>query len=67
MKCVENDQFKITVEEKNDGFIATFWDKNMELYVDRKVEEFETFGGAMDCAFFFLAEANNLYVKNCVD
>jgi hypothetical protein len=62
MKLVENKDYKITVEETSNGYIATYWDKNMSLEVDRYLEEFETFGGAMDCAFEFLAEVNNLKV-----
>jgi hypothetical protein len=36
----------------------------MESIVDRKVVEFETCGEAVECAFLFLAKANNLKVKN---
>jgi hypothetical protein len=65
-KSVETDDYKITVESvengHNDLWIATFWDKTSELFADRKVMSFETFGGAIDCAFYLLAEANNLFV-----
>jgi hypothetical protein len=64
MRLVETNDYKITVEETLTGYIATFWDKTMELEVDRHVEEFETYGGAVDCAFEFLAEVNNLKVIN---
>ena len=61
---VENNDYKITVEETSNGYITTFWDKKMESIVDRNVVEFETYGGAVECAFLFLAKANNLKVKN---
>lgn len=55
-KSYENSDIKITVEEletllAGPRYISTFWDKNKELEVDRKVSEFETFGGAMSDAF----------------
>lgn len=56
-KSAENDFFKITVEEVNPKkFIATFWEKEMEHEVDRKVYEFETPSGAIGKAFDLLVE-----------
>jgi hypothetical protein len=57
IKVFENNDCKITVEEVGDfRFITTLWDKTMELEVDRRVEEFETYGGAVDRAFDHLSE-----------
>ena len=36
-----------TVEEIGGGFIATEWDCDCELEVDRHVETFETYSGAL--------------------
>lgn len=59
LKTFENVHVKITVEEINDEFISTFWDKEKEYENDRSVKSFETFGGAMADAF------DNL--KNCIE
>lgn len=57
LKKFENNKTKITVEQISEfKFISTTWDKNSEYEVDRKVFEFETFGGAMDKAWEFLME-----------
>jgi ABC-type phosphonate transport system ATPase subunit len=56
-RSIENPFHKITVEEvkhKEKPFIATHWNKEMELEVDRTVDEYETFGGAMGGAFDML-------------
>lgn len=54
-----NENYEITVEQINDDFpgkwIATFWDKQNELKVDRKVMEYETLGGALEQGFVLLA------------
>lgn len=56
-KKVDLDACRITVEEIDPfKFIATFWDKERELNNDRAVYVFETFGGAMECAFDLLIE-----------
>jgi hypothetical protein len=60
----DNNDYQITVEELNDGYIATLWEKKLEFNVDRKVKKFETFGGAMDSAFRWLAEINNMSVDD---
>lgn len=51
IKTFEDNQIKLTVEEL-DGFhfIATRWDKDYCLEVDRQVFSFETYGGALDKA-----------------
>jgi hypothetical protein len=56
IKSIEHNDFQITVEEKDDKFIATFWNKCHETKSFRIVEEFETFGGAMGCAFDYLKD-----------
>lgn len=57
LKSLETEKIKITVEERKDGaFIATFWDKEQCYEFDRKVSEFETFGGAISQAFDYLGE-----------
>lgn len=57
-KTYDSHEIKITVEEKNNGmYIATLWDKIDREEFDRKVFEFETFGGAMERAFELLAMA----------
>jgi hypothetical protein len=57
-KKVDIGYCRITVEELTAfKFIATFWDSEMELEEDRSVQEFETFGGAMERAFDFLITA----------
>jgi hypothetical protein len=57
MRRYENDNIKITVEELSPfHYIATSWDKTDCLENDRKVHEFETFGGACGYAFDLLSE-----------
>lgn len=44
---LNTEYFRYTVEEVSPfKFIATYWDKEMELEFDRTVREFETSGGA---------------------
>jgi hypothetical protein len=58
LKRFENQKVKITVEERQDNsFIATLWLKDIDLEVDRRVFEFETFGGACATAFDLVCEA----------
>lgn len=70
LRCVENDKLKITISEfaptgcyTYSEYQVLFWDKKLGSEIDNKVYEFETYGGAMECAFELLAEANNLFVK----
>jgi hypothetical protein len=53
----ENFKYKVTIEELNPfKFITTIWYKEQDLEVDRRVFEFETFGGAMDKGFELLTK-----------
>lgn len=62
LKSYENSSVKITVEERRDGkFIATHWNKDYCLEPDRDVEEFESFGGAVDKAFDWLSDEAEFY------
>lgn len=55
IKKFENAKVKVTVEEKSEfEFIATLWSKDFEHEEDRRVYEYETFGGACACAFEML-------------
>lgn len=56
---IENDEYKITIEELESTYITTFWDKNLTLEVDRQVFEFETYGGAIDRALELLTDNTN--------
>jgi hypothetical protein len=56
LKFWASKKYKVTVEEVTpEKYIATFWDKDFCLEVDRNVFEFETYGGATDKAFNILA------------
>ncbi len=57
IKTVNRKRFKITVEDLSPRYLATYWDKEMEYEVDRKVFEFETYGGACDKALDLLDDA----------
>lgn len=49
LKCFEDSQIKLTVEEIDGfNFIATKWDKEGCYEFDRKVFKFETYGGALE-------------------
>lgn len=52
---------RYTVEELNGfKFIATRWEKDACLEVDRDVKEFETYGGAIAQVALWLAEDSGL-------
>lgn len=51
----DTSKIRITIEEEKDfTFIATLWDKETCLEVDREVYEFDSFGGAVDHALYLM-------------